>query len=329
MGDGVTFDPFLELRFGWCERRNGRDGRWRDFDEFRENKRARRQWRWLGAMEGLAELGAVVGLGHAFRANAQSTLRPRDQHIRFMKEAHAGAPFTMTGCVLEVTDNSVLVYQQITHSTGEPCAAIRTWVDHVDVASGAAFAWTGETRKRLEALKGEAPAACAPRSIDLSVAPRASATMGDAEAIGAPVIGRGVVQPQHLDLTGRMMPEFFIGRVSDSVGHLLRPWREKVGREAEARGETVKLGGAVLEYRLAYRRWPRAGDHLVIRSARGFQKEKTHSFVHWIIDPDTGEAWCTSEAVAVVLNLATRKIMPATAELQASLRGVAPEGLSV
>jgi acyl-CoA thioester hydrolase len=113
------------------------------------------------------------------------------------------------------------------------------------------------------------------------------------------------------------------------VGHLLRPWREKVGREAEARGETAKLGGAVLEYRLAYRRWPRAGDRFVIRSARGFQKEKTHSFVHWLIDPVSGEAWCTTEAVAVVLNLATRKIMPATAELQASLREVAPEGLSV
>ena len=47
------------------------------------------------AMEGLAELAHIAGLGHAFRANVQSTLRPREQHIRFMKEAHAGAPFTI------------------------------------------------------------------------------------------------------------------------------------------------------------------------------------------------------------------------------------------
>jgi hypothetical protein len=33
--------------------------------------------------------------------------------------------------------------------------------------------------------------------------------------------------------------------------------------------------------------------------------------------------------VAVVLNLVTRKIMPATAELQASLKEVAPKVLSV
>ena len=58
-------------------------------------------------------------------------------------------------------------------------------------------------------------------------------------------------------------------------------------------------------------------------------KEKTHSFVHWVIDPETGEAWCTTEAVAVALNLETRKIMPATPELVASLAKVAPAGLSV
>jgi acyl-CoA thioester hydrolase len=41
-------------------------------------------------MEGLAEVGQVVGLGHAFRERAISTLAPRDQHIRFMREAKAG-----------------------------------------------------------------------------------------------------------------------------------------------------------------------------------------------------------------------------------------------
>ena len=280
-------------------------------------------------MEGLAELAHGVGLGHAFRANAQSTLRPRDQHIRFIKEAQAGAPFTMTGCVLEVAEKSVLVYQQITHQSGEPCASFRTWVDHVDVDTGAAFAWTAATRKRLEALKDEPPAATAPRSVDMSMAVRPSATMADADAIDAPVIGRGVVLPPQMDLNGVMMPEFFIGRVSDSIAHLLRPWRETVAAEAATRGETLRMGGAVLEYRIVYRRWPRAGDRFVIRSGRGFQKEKTHSFVHWIIDPDTGLAWCTSEAVAVSLNLDTRKIIPSSPELMKLLTEVAPSGLTV
>lgn len=279
-------------------------------------------------MEGLAELGHAAGLGHAFRNKAQSTLRPRDQHIRFIKEAHAGAPFTMTGCVLEVGDSSVLVYQQITHQSGEPCASFRTWVDHVDVDTGATFAWSGATRAKLEALIDTPPVATAPRSVDMALPVRASATMADADAVGAPVIGRGVVLPQHLDHTGAMMPEFFIGRVSDSIAHLLKPWRDKVKAAAEARGETLRMGGAVLEYRIVYRRWPRVGDRMVIRSGCGFQKEKVHSFIHWVMDPDTGLAWCTSEAVAVSLNLDTRKIIPSSPELMKLLGDVAPGGLS-
>ncbi|RYY99751.1 MAG: acyl-ACP thioesterase [Alphaproteobacteria bacterium] len=280
-------------------------------------------------MEGLAEFAHTLGLDHAFRANGPSTLRPRDQHIRFMREVKPGEPFTMYACVLEVRESSVLIYQQTNHMNGEPSAAYRTWVDHIDISTGFAFPWSAATRARLEGLKGEAPAACAPRSLDMSVEPRASARMVEADAIKAPVIGRGVVLPGQVDLTGAMMPEFFIGRMSDSVGHLLKPWRDKLAKQAEARGEVVRMGGAVLEYRLVYRRWPRSGDRYVIRSGRGFQKEKVHSFVHWIMDPDTGDAWCTAEAVAVALNLETRKIMPATPEMMGALTELAPGGLTV
>jgi acyl-CoA thioester hydrolase len=280
-------------------------------------------------MEGLAEFAHALGLSHAFRAGAQATLVPRDQHIRFIKEALAGKPFSMRACVLEVSDSAVLIYQQIDHASGEPCAAFRTWIDHVDIETRQPFPWTDQTRERLEGLKGTAPPENAPRSLDLSIAPRAIARMGDADAINAPVIGRGVVQSSHCDATGRMLPEMFLGRISDSIGHLLRPWREEVGELAKARGETVRMGGAVVEYRLIYRRWPRPGDRFVIRSGRGFVKEKIHSFLHWVIDPETREAWCTTEAVAVALNLETRKIMTATPELLASLEKVAPAGLTI
>jgi acyl-CoA thioester hydrolase len=169
----------------------------------------------------------------------------------------------------------------------------------------------------------------APRSIDVTVPPRSSATLAEADAVDAPLIGRGVIKSDECDLSGCMRPEFFIGRLSDSVSQLLQPWREDVGAAARARGETVRTGGAVVEYRLAYRRWPSMGDRFIIRSGSGFQKEKVHSFIHWILDPDTGEAWCTSEAVAVAFNIETREIMPATPELIASLTKLAPAGLTI
>jgi acyl-CoA thioester hydrolase len=280
-------------------------------------------------MEGLAEFAHQAGLPHAVRPRARSTLVPRDQHIRFLKEIRAGQSFVMKACVLDVTGDSLLLYQQIDHLSGEPAAAYRTWIDHVDIGSGRVFPWSAATRKNFEQLKAQPPANLAPRSIDMATPPRAAATMADADAVNAPTIGRGVVQPGQCDLHGRMLAEFFIGRLSYSVGHLLQPWREKVAEAARAKGETVASGGAVLEYRLVYRRWPGAGDRFVIRSGRGFLKEKVHSFIHWILDADTGEAWCTSEAVAVAFNIETRKIIPASPEALKALEKVAPAGLSV
>jgi acyl-CoA thioester hydrolase len=275
-------------------------------------------------MEGLGEFAARAGMPYAFREKGQSTLRPREQHIRYMREALAGRPFAMKACVLEARETSVLVYQQIDHATGEPCAAIRSWVDHVDVETGQPFPWSAETLAAFETLMGEAPAETAPRSIDLSVTPCAAPLMLAADAISAPVIGRGMILPEQCDLLGAMKPEFFIGRISDSVGHLLRPWRDAMAADIKARS-----GGAVLEYRMVYRRWPRAGDRFVIRSSVAWTREKTHGLVHWIMDPDTGEAWCTSEGVAVALNLDARKIIPASIQMQDLLKSLAPAGLSV
>ena len=91
--------------------------------------------------------------------------------------------------------------------------------------------------------------------------------MADADAINAPVIGRGVVHAAHCDVTGRMLPEMFLGRVSDSIGHLLRPWREEVGARGQGARRDRAHGRRGVEYRLVYRRWPRPGDRFVIRSA--------------------------------------------------------------
>jgi acyl-CoA thioester hydrolase len=280
-------------------------------------------------MEGLAELAAQAQMPDAFRDKARFTLRPRDQHIRFIKEAHAARPFVMTGCVLEVAESSVLVYQQIDHASGEPCATFRTWIDHIDLETGQPFPFPSAALGALEGMAGHAPPELGPRSLDLGLKPLARPLLSDAEAAQVAAIGRGVVDPRQCDRRGVMLPEFFIGRLSDSMPVLLRPWRDRMAEIAMAAGHTVRSGGAVLEYRIVYRRWPRAGDRFVVRSSLAFVKEKVHSFVHWILDPCTGEAWATSQAVAVALNLETRKIIPASLEMQAEMLKLVPAGLSL
>ena len=279
------------------------------------------------AFEGLGHLAGRCHLSHVFRPDAPSTLIPREQHVRYIREVHPGRPLSMTGCVLEVGETTVTVYQELQHMDGSPAAAIRTQLIHTDVRSLKPFAWSHRARAALESLIDEPPAATAPRGLSPTTEPLpdAEVTRAVAEAQGAPIIGQGMVGSQHCDVFGRMAPSWFIGRISDSVPNLLYDWRQRVAGSVPDR----EMGGAVLENRMVYRRWPKAGDLIEIRSALGRAEKKIHTLVHWVLDPLTGQPWMTAEALAVTFDLKTRKTMETPPELLDELAGLAPGKLAL
>lgn len=277
------------------------------------------------AMEGLGTFAGAIHMPHAFHANALSTLIPAEHHIRYIREARPGEPLSMTGCVLEYDDTTALLYQDMRHSDGRPAAAFRTRVVHVATSTGKPFPWSTRSRAQLEALIESPPGDTKPRGLDPEAAPIPSsmATMEQVTKVGAPEIGRGLVQPNECDVFGRFSTPWFMGRISDSVPTLLTDWRAKVAASQAG----ARMGGAVLEYRLIYRKWPRAGDRFVIHTSLADVAEKTHSLSHWVLNPDTGEAYMTSEAVAVTFDLETRKVIPTPADQIAELETLAPRGL--
>ncbi len=279
------------------------------------------------AIEGLGTFAAALGMPHAYKANALSTLLPAEHHIRYIREVHPGRPLAMSGCVLEWDETSALLYQEMRHSDGTCAAAFRTRIIHVDTTRGKAFPWSTRTKAQLEALSERPPEDTKPRGLDPEIAPIPSrmATLEHALKVSAPEIGRGTVPLAHCDPFGRMLAPWFMGRISDAVPNLLYDWRRKV----TASSEGAQMGAAVLEYRLIYRKWPRAGDRFVIHSGLAASAEKTHTLAHWVLDPDTGEAWVTTEAVAVTFDLKTRKVIPTPAEQITELEAIAPRGLKL
>ena len=279
------------------------------------------------AMEGLGIFAKHIGMPHAFKPNAPSTLIPGDQHIRYIREVHAGKPISMTACVLEVGDVDAVIYQDMRHADGRCAAAFRTRVIHANAKTGAPFPWSKRSRAALEELVDTPPEDTAPRSLDpkCETLSREHAVISTVERTGAPLIGLGLVPPEHCDVFGRMYAPRFIGRISDSVPNLLFDWRQQV---AGISGGDVP-GGAVLEYFLVYRRWPKAGDLMQIHSSFAGAGEKTHSLVHWVVDPVSGNAWLTCQAVAVTFDLETRKIIPTPSEHMEELKKIAPQGLTV
>lgn len=279
------------------------------------------------AMEGLVGLAAALGLPHAFAAHAGATLLVREQHIRFLREARAGAALHMTGGVVEMGQDDARFLMLLWHSdSGALAASFQTIVAHVTPAEGRAFPWPERTRERAAALAMTVPDQAAARSVSLGPVTSA-ASRARADDLGLVRIAQGAISPADCDIFGRMRAEQFIGRVSDGIPRLIRGFRETVVGAANQPPDRV--GGAVLEYRLVHLDWPRAGDRLEIRSGLKDADARTKRMIHWMIDPETGEAWGTSEAVAITLDLDARKIVPITEDARIELLKHAVAGLDL
>lgn len=273
------------------------------------------------AMEGLVGLAAALGMPRAFAGEAVATLRVRDQHIRFLREAHAGGLLHMRAGVLGFDETEAQVVQVLYHSdTGEPSASFISRVTHVTAHDGRPFPWPRQSRERADLLRVRTPAYAAPRSLGLEPI-ESRASLARAQALGARAISGGAVFPQDCDVFGRMRVEQFAGRVSDGVGQLIRGLRQVIADKAER--PPSRTGGAVLEYRLGYLDWPRAGDRVTVYSGLAGAAGNTLRVAHWTVDPESGKAWATSMAVAATLDLDARKIVPISAAALEELSAIA------
>lgn len=279
------------------------------------------------AQEGLVGMAAELGLPHAFSPHANATLLVKEHHIRFLREAHAGAPLYMLGGVIEMGESEAKILQLLIHpASGELAATFQTTVVHTTPREGQPFPWPQVARDRAEALKVEIPEKARARSIDLSPF-TPTAGLARATELNLTRIGLGGLLPSDCDVYGRMRAEQFIGRVSDGIGAFIHPFRDVVVEHADQK--PTRFGGAVLEYRIAYLAWPRAGDRVDIRSGLIGTDARTMRMAHWMLDPATGQAWGTSEAVAITFDLDARKVVPVTDAARAALGANEVVGLAL
>lgn len=270
------------------------------------------------AMEGLATIAGALGLPGAFRPNANATLIVKDHHIRFLREARAGAALFMRAGVIAMDECGARILQLLFHADGELATAIQTQLVHAMAHEERPFPWSPLTRGRAESLGIEVPARAAPRSLGLE-APSGGASLDAAERLDLTRLASGAFGAQDCDVFGRVLPWQILGRVSDGVPTLLSAGQPR----------DPNIGGAVVELRLAYQTWPRAGDRFDLRSGIAGFDERFRRVVHWVLDPDTGRAWATGEAMAVALDLTTRKIAASSEASRTSLSAQVIEGLAL
>jgi acyl-CoA thioester hydrolase len=267
------------------------------------------------AMIGLAHLAHALEMPRAITPAAGATLVPIEAHIRFLKEARPGAPLVMHGGIAKIGECDAQVCLDMRHADGAPASCFTLKVAHVDTRGFRPFAWSARSRAAAKRFHCTLPAHAKPRSIDLAKAPSEASRVRAIE-LGAARIGATVVAPDQCDAFGRWRGEHFAGRVSDSVPNLLAQWRQEA---AEANKSGGIPAGAVVEARFIYRRFPRAGDLIEVRSGIVEVGEKMLRLVHWLCDPESGGVWASMEAVALTFDTATRKAISPTPEARARL----------
>lgn len=267
------------------------------------------------AMIGLAHFAHALEMPHAFTKTAGATLAPLNAHIRFLQEARPPAPLIMHGGVVAMGDNHATLCLDMRHADGAPSSVFTLGVAHVDTRGFRRFPWSARSRAAAKRLMAKLPAHAAPRSLDPTQPPAPDASLARARALGATRIGASIVLREHCDVFGRMRGEHFFGRVSDSIPNLLAGWRQEA-----AAATNTEPAGAVVEARLAFRRWPQAGELLEVHTGVADVGDKTFRLVHWICDPESGAAWASMEAVALTFDTKTRKAIQPSPEARARMQ---------
>lgn len=275
------------------------------------------------AGHGLAALGLTLGLGPRIARNDGARLQVSDHHVRFLREQRPGAPFFLRAGILEVRDFGLTVYEEMVNTaTGEPAATFNVEVQWVDDETREVKPLPAKAKAAAKALLVERPVHGSPRGLEL-YEPRPAPKLAEADGMGMVRTWQGEIDAALCDAQGFLSVRHFMGIVSDGIPNLLA---QTSGAD---RSRTPTIGGAALEYRFVYRRYPRVGDMLTLRSGLKQVGPKTYIWCHWLFDLETGEAVATAEAVAIALDLTTRKAIPIPDEMRANLEGLVIEGLGV
>jgi acyl-CoA thioester hydrolase len=275
------------------------------------------------ALEALDWLGLELGPGPAYAREHGAGLVPADQHIRFVRELPAGAPFSIHGGVVHHRGDALRVYQEIRNTAaGAVAATIVTDAVLADTRTGVLRRLPSDVADAAAPLRAVVPDYAAPRGLGFGP-PREPLSLERAVELGLGQTHKGSVHVAECNEHGLMRADGVIARIWDGVPN--SPARD-VRRESQPSG---KVGSAALEYRLVYHRPVRVGDLLTVRSGLKAVGSKTTTWAHWLFDGESGAAVAAAEAVGVSFDLVTRKAIGMEGEVRRALEDLVVPGLSV
>ncbi len=271
--------------------------------------------------EAVQVLLARLGLPPARQKELGARALVEDYHIRFLGEVHPGAGLYAHGGVLEATPDQLRLFIDMRHAVGGALNATFNVVVKLRSANGF-VPFPGDILEACKAHQVDLPPFAAPRSLSLGLS-TSDASLKRADELGLHQINLGLVTPHQCDEAGELRGEWFMGRVSDGIGNLIRTFNPDRGKKGS------KVGGAALEYRIIIHRRPNPGDVIAVRSGLAEIGDKTFRMGHWMVDLVRGDACATMEAAAASFDIIERKIIPIDDARRAHMQSHVKQGLEV
>jgi acyl-CoA thioester hydrolase len=278
--------------------------------------------------QALAALARRLGLADVVDGSGEHRLLVKAQHMRFLREARAGAALHATGQVLAWRENEADVLFLLHHSNSRQVAAtFRLSLACVERHSGRPVPWSAEATRAASALACDVPREATPKSVSLEDV-EVTASLERARELGLRTTGLGTILPDACDAHGHWRLSAFMGRVADSIPHLRNgEWRDVLARTTP--GSPSRVGSALIEFHAVHVRWPKSGDGCEVRSALAGCTERVTYSSHWLLDPATGDPWAAVRTVGIALDLDARRALPLTVEAQAAFRAASVPGLAL
>ena len=278
--------------------------------------------------EGIAVFMHRLGLGQDVLTSMNVRLSVKDQHIRYLREFHPGAAILGRAGMLAATETEMRIYCELVNFHSDaPSATYNSVIKLVDLDTGEPVNLPPEFVKAANDRLVDLPKHAQPRSIDIgvpSVAADHAPTLAESDDMDMTEIGIGQVGMRDCDEYGFMRNEMYMGRISDAVVHFSKRMRPvDTGKSRKV----TKYGGAVLEYRLCYHEDVMLGDLVVVRSALKHVGDKANTLAHWVFNETTGNLACSTEAVAITLDLKERKVVSIPEDRRAHLETLVVKGV--
>ncbi len=251
-----------------------------------------------------------MGLVHAFEKGTPSTVRVREFHVRYAREALPGAALRIETGITRLGQDDMTLLHVMYHKDGSVAATIHEQLEHIYLLTHKTFQWPRRLMDKAKPYVMEVPDFAKPKG--LSDAKMTGANLETIEKWGCHVIGRGVFQSWETGNSDTVCAQNILGRLSESIRHFEYGWPEGIS--------TGPVMGVLLEIRHRIHNFPTSGQPFIICSGIEYADTKIRRLIHHIVNPVTGRPYGSYIAVNALIDLEKRKLALPSPEVQAILQ---------